>query len=179
MLQRHGLSSITVNSGGVSQNSNNNQNNLSIRGGLNSNGLQNNNIGNVANWAINNNLAAAASKRKTILILERFRATLKAFLPDGPANHGGGESASRFGNGKRDATPAGGNSQFLGQTEAHLQRQVVLEARIIEVTLVMTISRGSIGKMPYRRYVVPNLIYLPLLVWPLMSLARNWVALPR
>ncbi|CAM5220678.1 pilus (MSHA type) biogenesis protein MshL [Alishewanella longhuensis] len=143
MLQRHGLSSITVNSGGVSQNSNNNQNNLSNRGGLNSNGLQNNNIGNQGQLGNQQQFSGSSIQTENRTdFWKDLEQTLKAFLPDGPERMVVVSPQAGLVTVRGMPHELAAIRTFLGQTEAHLQRQVVLEARIIEVTLSDDYQQG-------------------------------------
>ncbi|WP_229833491.1 pilus (MSHA type) biogenesis protein MshL [Alishewanella longhuensis] len=142
MLQRHGLSSITVNSGGVSQNSNN-QNNLSNRGGLNSNGSQNNNIGNQGQLGNQQQFSGSSIQTENRTdFWKDLEQTLKAFLPDGPERMVVVSPQAGLVTVRAMPQELAAIRTFLGQTEAHLQRQVVLEARIIEVTLSDDYQQG-------------------------------------
>ena len=137
LMQRHGLSSIAVNSGGVSQdqqnngqngNNQNNQNNQQNQNGDGQNGLGNGNQQQQFNgsmiqstsktdfWkdlqeAVQGILGNAA--QRTVVVSPQAGLVTVRGMPDEIA-----------------AVRA-----FLQQTETHLQRQVILEAKIIEVTL--------------------------------------------
>jgi MSHA biogenesis protein MshL len=137
LMQRHGLSSIAVNSGGVSQdqqnngqngNNQNNQNNQQNQNGDSQNGLGNGNQQQQFNgsmiqstsktdfWkdlqeAVQGILGNAA--QRTVVVSPQAGLVTVRGMPDEIA-----------------AVRA-----FLQQTETHLQRQVILEAKIIEVTL--------------------------------------------
>lgn len=142
MLQRHGLSSITVNSGGVSQNSNT-QNNLSNRGGLNSNNLQNNNIGNTGQFGQQQQFSGSSIQTENRTdFWKDLEQTLKAFLADEPERMVVVSPQAGLVTVRGMPNELSAIRTFLGQTEAHLQRQVVLEARIIEVTLSDDYQQG-------------------------------------
>jgi len=137
LMQRNGLSSIAVNSGGVSQdqqnngqngNNQNNQNNQQNQNGDSQNGLGNGNQQQQFNgsmiqstsktdfWkdlqeAVQGILGNAA--QRTVVVSPQAGLVTVRGMPDEIA-----------------AVRA-----FLQQTETHLQRQVILEAKIIEVTL--------------------------------------------
>lgn len=137
LMQRNGLSSIAVNSGGVSQdqqnngqngNNQNNQNNQQNQNGDGQNGLGNGNQQQQFNgsmiqstsktdfWkdlqeAVQGILGNAA--QRTVVVSPQAGLVTVRGMPDEIA-----------------AVRA-----FLQQTETHLQRQVILEAKIIEVTL--------------------------------------------
>ncbi|MFC0046699.1 pilus (MSHA type) biogenesis protein MshL [Rheinheimera tilapiae] len=137
LMQRHGLSSIAVNSGGVSQdqqnngqngNNQNNQNNQQNQNGDSQNGLGNGN----QQQQFNGSMIQSTSKtdfwkdlqeavqgilgnavQRTVVVSPQAGLVTVRGMPDEIA-----------------AVRA-----FLQQTETHLQRQVILEAKIIEVTL--------------------------------------------
>ncbi|MDX5408557.1 MAG: pilus (MSHA type) biogenesis protein MshL [Chromatiaceae bacterium] len=138
MLQRHGFSSIAVNSGGVSQDNQNNQNGQNNRNSSSSQG--NFGQGNFSNQSqsqygqqqFNGSTIQSESKTDFWKELEKAVATV---LGDGPqrmvvVTPQAGLVTVR---GMPDEIAA--VKAFLGQSEQHLQRQVVLEAKIIEVTL--------------------------------------------
>lgn len=138
MLQRHGFSSISVNSGGVSQDNQNNQNGQNNRNSSSSQG--NFGQGNFSNQSqsqygqqqFNGSTIQSESKTDFWKELEKAVATV---LGDGPqrmvvVTPQAGLVTVR---GMPDEIAA--VKAFLGQSEQHMQRQVVLEAKIIEVTL--------------------------------------------
>ncbi|MEO3864521.1 pilus (MSHA type) biogenesis protein MshL [Rheinheimera fenheensis] len=138
MLQRHGFSSIAVNSGGVSQDNQNNQNGQNNRNSSSSQG--NFGQGNFSNQSqsqygqqqFNGSTIQSESKTDFWKELEKAVATV---LGEGPqrmvvVTPQAGLITVR---GMPDEIAA--VKAFLGQSEQHLQRQVVLEAKIIEVTL--------------------------------------------
>lgn len=138
MLQRQGFSSIAVNSGGVSQNNQSNQsgqnsrNNNTSQGNTNQGGQGNQNQSQSGQQQFNGSTIQSESKTDFWKDLEKAVASLL------------GDKAERM----VVVTPQAGLvtvrgmpeeiaavKAFLGQSEQHLQRQVVLEAKIIEVTL--------------------------------------------
>lgn len=136
MLQRHGFSSIAVNSGGVSQdnqNSQNGQNNRNLgQNNLNQGGFGNQSQSQYGQQQFNGSTIQSESKTDFWKELEKAVATV---LGDGPqrmvvVTPQAGLVTVR---GMPDEIAA--VKAFLGQSEQHLQRQVVLEAKIIEVTL--------------------------------------------
>lgn len=142
MLQRHGLSSTTVNSGGVSQNSNN-QNSSSNRSGLSNNNLQNNSIGNQGQLGNQQQFSGSSIQTENRTdFWKDLEQTLKAFLPDGPERMVVVSPQAGLVTVRGMPNELAAIRTFLGQTEAHLQRQVVLEARIIEVTLSDDYQQG-------------------------------------
>ncbi|GGW48645.1 pilus (MSHA type) biogenesis protein MshL [Alishewanella tabrizica] len=136
MLQRQGLSSITVNSGGVSQNGNS-QNGQNGRGTQSTNNLGSSNSSNSLGGQGNQQQFSGSSiqTENRTDFWKDLEQTLTSFLAATPdrmviVSPQAGLVTVR---GMPDELAA--IKQFLGQTEQHLQRQVVLEARIIEVTL--------------------------------------------
>ncbi|MEO3678458.1 pilus (MSHA type) biogenesis protein MshL [Rheinheimera sp. FR7-31] len=136
MLQRHGFSSIAVNSGGVSQdnqNSQNGQNNRNLgQNNLNQGGFGNQSQSQYGQQQFNGSTIQSESKTDFWKELEKAVATV---LGEGPqrmvvVTPQAGLITVR---GMPDEIAA--VKAFLGQSEQHLQRQVVLEAKIIEVTL--------------------------------------------
>ncbi|WP_166836186.1 pilus (MSHA type) biogenesis protein MshL [Rheinheimera pleomorphica] len=138
MLQRQGFSSIAVNSGGVSQDNQNGQNGQNNR---NSSGSQGNlgqgNLGNQSQSQYGQqqfNGSTIQSESKTDFWKELEKA-VSTVLGNGPqrmvvVTPQAGLVTVR---GMPDEIAA--VKAYLGQSERHLQRQVVLEAKIIEVTL--------------------------------------------
>ena len=140
MLQRKGFSSIAVNSGGVSQdNQNSGQNNQNNQSNNNSqNNAQNNNQSNVGNQSQNSQQQFNGSTIQSESLTDFWQGLEKAVK-------------TLLGNGDERmvvVTPQAGLvtvrgmpdeiaavKAYLGQSEQHLQRQVVLETKIIEVTL--------------------------------------------
>ena len=143
MMQRAGLSSIAVNSGGVSQdsqNSNGNNQNQSNRGNNNSqnNGLmggQNQN----GQQQFNGSMIQSSSTTDFWKDLEK---AVTGIL-------GSGEQRSVVVSPQAGLVTVRGMpaeiaavKAFLQQSERHLQRQVILEAKIIEVTLDDEFQQG-------------------------------------
>lgn len=136
MLQRHGLSAITVNSGGVSQNSNN-QSNQNSRGNFNNNNLgSSNSLGNQGSVANQQQFSGSSiqSENRTDFWKD-LEQTLQAFLAQAPERMVVVSPQAGLVTVRAMPDEIAAIRAFLGQTEQHLQRQVVLEARIIEVTL--------------------------------------------
>ncbi|GAB1090886.1 MAG: pilus (MSHA type) biogenesis protein MshL [Shewanella algae] len=135
-MERIGLSLTSVSSGRISDNSNNNLNNNGLNNGNNSNFSNNrsNNNGNDQN-SNNTNGTFISSRTKTDFWGE-LQKTLESIL----GSSGDGRSVV--------VTPQAGLvtvranpdelrqiRSFLSTAESHLQRQVILEAKILEVTL--------------------------------------------
>lgn len=135
-MERHGLSLTSVNSGRISDSNNN-----SSSGGSNSNNSSNNNSSNDSSDSSNSSSTETTngtfirSKTKT-----DFWGELKETLVSIVGNTGGGRQVV--------VTPQAGLvtirafpnelrqvRTFLQLAETHLQRQVILEAKILEVTL--------------------------------------------
>ena len=138
MLQRQGFSSIAVNSGGVSQDNQNGQNGQNGRNNGNSqnnfsqNGLGNSAQGQFGQQQFNGSTIQSESKTDFWKDLETAIASLLGAKAERMVvvSPQAGLVTVR---GMPDEIAA--VKAFLGQSERHLQRQVVLEARIIEVTL--------------------------------------------
>lgn len=137
LMQRYGLSSIAVNSGGVSQDQqNNNQggnrnNNLNMQQNQNMDGL-NGLGGNNQQQQFNGSMIQSTSKTD---FWKDLQEAVRGILGDAPqrsvvVSPQAGLVTVRGMPDEIDAVRA-----FLQQTETHLQRQVILEAKIIEVTL--------------------------------------------
>lgn len=138
MLQRQGFSSIAVNSGGVSQDNQNNQNGQNNR---NNNSSQNNlNQGNSNNQSqsqygqqqFNGSTIQSESKTDFWKELEKAVATV---LGSGPERMVVVTPQAGLVTVRGMPAEIAAVKAYLGQSEQHLQRQVVLEAKIIEVTL--------------------------------------------
>lgn len=136
MLQRQGFSSIAVNSGGVSQDNQTNQNGQNNRNlgqnNLNQGGFGNQSQSQYGQQQFNGSTIQSESKTDFWKELEKAVASV---LGDGPqrmvvVTPQAGLVTVR---GMPDEIAA--VKAYLGQSEQHLQRQVVLEAKIIEVTL--------------------------------------------
>lgn len=135
MLQRQGFSSIAVNSGGVSQDNQNGQNGQSNRNNNSQSNLNQglgNNAGQYGQQQFNGSTIQSESKTDFWKDLEKAVSTV---LGNGPqrmvvVTPQAGLVTVR---GMPDEIAA--VKAYLGQSEQHLQRQVVLEAKIIEVTL--------------------------------------------
>ncbi|MCT8126361.1 pilus (MSHA type) biogenesis protein MshL [Alishewanella sp. BS5-314] len=136
MLQRQGLSAITVNSGGVSQNSNN-QSNQNNRGNFNNNNLgSSNSLGNLGSMGNQQQFSGSSIQTENRTDFWRdLEQTLQAFLAQAPERMVVVSPQAGLVTVRAMPDEIAAIRAFLGQTEQHLQRQVVLEARIIEVTL--------------------------------------------
>ncbi|OCW94381.1 pilus (MSHA type) biogenesis protein MshL [Alishewanella sp. HH-ZS] len=136
MLQRQGLSAITVNSGGVSQNSNN-QSNQNNRGNFNSNNLgSSNSLGNRGSMGNQQQFSGSSIQTENRTdFWKDLEQTLQAFLAQAPERMVVVSPQAGLVTVRAMPDEIAAIRAFLGQTEQHLQRQVVLEARIIEVTL--------------------------------------------
>ncbi|TVO91555.1 MULTISPECIES: pilus (MSHA type) biogenesis protein MshL [Shewanella] len=138
-MERIGLSLTSVSSGRISDNNNNNGNSNQNNNGLNNNnnsGFGNNNNNNSNNQNSNNTNGTFISSRTKTDFWGELQKTLESIL----GNSGDGRSVV--------VTPQAGLvtvranpdelrqiRSFLSTAESHLQRQVILEAKILEVTL--------------------------------------------
>ncbi|WP_019677295.1 pilus (MSHA type) biogenesis protein MshL [Arsukibacterium perlucidum] len=145
MLQRNGFSSISVNSGGVSQDSANQSNNNRSNQGLANNNQQNSPLGNNNGQNQNSqqqfNGSSIQSESRTDFWSD-LKEAVEGVLGEGPqrmvvVSPQAGLVTVR---GMPDEIAA--VKTFLGQSEQQLQRQVVLEAKIIEVTLSDEYQQG-------------------------------------
>lgn len=137
MLQRQGFSSIAVNSGGVSQDNQNNQNGQNNRN--NGSSLSNVNQGNLNNQnqqygqqQFNGSTIQSESKTDFWKELEKAVSTV---LGNGPERMVVVTPQAGLVTVRGMPEEIAAVKAYLGQSEQHLQRQVVLEAKIIEVTL--------------------------------------------
>ncbi|KUM53945.1 MSHA biogenesis protein MshL [Rheinheimera sp. EpRS3] len=138
MMQRQGFSSVAVNSGGVSQDNQNNQNGQNNRNNRSS--QSNSNQGDFSNQSqsqsgqqqFNGSTIQSESKTDFWKDLEKAVSTVLGAGPERMVvvTPQAGLVTVR---GMPDEIAA--VKAYLGQSEQHLQRQVVLEAKIIEVTL--------------------------------------------
>ena len=145
MLQRNGFSSISVNSGGVSQDNSNQNNNSRGNQGLANNNQQNspfgNNNGQMQNSQQQFNGSTIQSESRTDFWSD-LKEAVQGVLGEGEqrmvvVSPQAGLVTVR---GMPDEIAA--VKAFLGQSEQQLQRQVVLEAKIIEVTLSDEYQQG-------------------------------------
>ena len=145
LMQRYGMSSIAVNSGGVSQDNQNgsNGNNRSGQNGQNNQNNQNNDLGNGnqqnSQQQFNGSMIQSGSKTDFWKDLEKAVAGIL----------GGGEQRAVVVSPQAGLVTVRGMPDeiaavraFLTQSEQHLQRQVILEAKIIEVTLSDDYQQG-------------------------------------
>ena len=137
MLQRQGFSSIAVNSGGVSQDNQNNQNgqnngnNNSSQSNLNQGNLNNQNQ-QYGQQQFNGSTIQSESKTDFWKDLEKAVSTV---LGNGPDRMVVVTPQAGLVTVRGMPEEIAAVKAYLGQSEQHLQRQVVLEAKIIEVTL--------------------------------------------
>ncbi|WP_262409369.1 pilus (MSHA type) biogenesis protein MshL [Shewanella algae] len=145
-MERIGLSLTSVSSGRISDNNNNNGNSNQNNNGLNNNnnsGFGNNNNNNSNNQNSNNTNGTFISSRTKTDFWGELQKTLESIL----GNSGDGRSVV--------VTPQAGLvtvranpdelrqiRSFLSTAESHLQRQVILEAKILEVTLFDGYQQG-------------------------------------
>ena len=136
-LERFGLSRTNVNSGGVSENDNNNSssNNSNTNRSSNSSS-QNNNSNRNSNSGVGNiNSGTSLTTYSETNLWEELRQTLASFIGQGEGRslvlspQAGLVTVRAYPN-EIKAIRA-----FIGQAEEQLQRQVILEAKILEVTL--------------------------------------------
>ena len=137
MLQRQGFSSIAVNSGGVSQDNQNNQNgqnngnNNSSQSNLNQGNLNNQNQ-QYGQQQFNGSTIQSESKTDFWKDLEK---AVSSVLGSGPERMVVVTPQAGLVTVRGMPEEIAAVKAYLGQSEQHLQRQVVLEAKIIEVTL--------------------------------------------
>ncbi len=161
MMKRSGISSININAGGVSENSGNNGNNNNGNNGNNNNGNNNNSNNNNGNnngqnggFSGNTNGTRVNTENKTDFWknLQRVLTTMLG-MSAGSSDDDNGNDGEQLG-----ATDEAGRmvvvspltglvtvrafpeeiaiiKEFLGRSEQILQRQVVIEAKIVEVSL--------------------------------------------
>lgn len=135
MLQRQGFSSISVNSGGVSQDTNG-SNSQGGRGNQNNNQSNNNNQNGQNNQGSQQQFNGSTIQSESVTdFWKDLEKAVRSVLGSGDqrmvvVSPQAGLVTVR---GMPDEIAA--VKAFLGQSEQHLQRQVVLEAKIIEVTL--------------------------------------------
>ncbi len=144
LMQRAGLSSIAVNSGGVSQDNQNNGNNQNQNNRNNNannlnNGLLGGGMGQNAQQQFNGSMIQSSSTTDFWKDLEK---AVSGIL-------GSGEQRSVVVSPQAGLVTVRGMPDeiaavkaFLQQSEVHLQRQVILEAKIIEVTLDDEFQQG-------------------------------------
>lgn len=141
MLQRSGLSSVTVNSGGVSEerqnNNNNQQNDQSVQEeaqALDEQGDQQRRRNNQQNQRADFNGSTVQSRSQTSF-WDELRHNLLLLLGDAPGRAVSVAPQAGLVTVRAMPDEIASIRQYLQQSEQHLQRQVILEARIIEVTL--------------------------------------------
>ena len=138
MLQRQGFSSIAVNSGGVSQdnqngqNGQNNRNSSSSQGNLGQGNFSNQSQSQYGQQQFNGSTIQSESKTDFWKELEKAVSTV---LGNGPQRMVVVTPQAGLVTVRGMPEEIAAVKAYLGQSERHLQRQVVLEAKIIEVTL--------------------------------------------
>ncbi len=142
LMQRHGLSSIAVNSGGVSQdqqnsnqgnnrnNQNNNQQNMDGQNGLGGNNQQ---------QQFNGSMIQSSSKTD---FWKDLQEAVRGILGSAPQRSVVVSPQAGLVTVRGMPDEIAAVRAFLQQTEQHLQRQVILEAKIIEVTLSDDYQQG-------------------------------------
>lgn len=144
LMQRHGLSSIAVNSGGVSQDQQNNNRN----GNQNSqnNNQQNQNMdgqnglgGNNQQQQFNGSVIQSSSKTD---FWKDLQEAVRGILGSAPQRSVVVSPQAGLVTVRGMPDEIAAVRAFLQQTEQHLQRQVILEAKIIEVTLSDDYQQG-------------------------------------
>ncbi len=146
-MQRYGLSSIAVNSGGVSQErqNNNNQNNQNGQNQNSNNRRNQNNNGQNGfdnmnqQQQFNGSLIQSSSQTDFWQGLEK---TVRGILGNGAERSVVVTPQAGLVTVRGMPDEIAAVKGFLQQTEQHLQRQVILEARIIEVTLSEDYQQG-------------------------------------
>lgn len=145
MLQRSGLSSVTVNSGGVSQENTNSGGNGMQGNGSNLQGQQNINNGMMGGYGqygsqqFNGSMIQSSSKTDFWKDLEK---SLQTLIGDKDGRNVIVSPQAGLITVRGMPTDIDAVRRFLQQAEQHLQRQVVLEAKIIEVTLSDDYQQG-------------------------------------
>jgi MSHA biogenesis protein MshL len=145
LMQRYGLSSIAVNSGGVSQdqqnnsqsgnrgNQNNNQQSMDGQNGQNGFG------GNNQQQQFNGSMIQSSSKTD---FWKDLQEAVRGILGDAPQRSVVVSPQAGLVTVRGMPDEIASVRAFLQQTEQHLQRQVILEAKIIEVTLSDDYQQG-------------------------------------
>ena len=141
MLQRSGLSSVTVNSGGVSEerqnNNNNQQNDPVLQDDSQNTGDQNEQQrrrNNQQSQRSDFNGSMVQSQSQTSF-WDELSQSLQLLLGDAPGRVVSVSPQAGLVTIRAMPDEIAAIRQYLQQSESHLQRQVILEARIIEVTL--------------------------------------------
>jgi len=141
MLQRSGLSSVTVNSGGVSEerqnNNSNQQNDPVLQDDSQNTGDQNEQQrrrNNQQNQRSDFNGSMVQSQSQTSF-WDELRQSIQLLLGDAPGRAVSVSPQAGLVTIRAMPDEIAAIRQYLQQSESHLQRQVILEARIIEVTL--------------------------------------------
>ncbi len=134
-LKRFGSSSTTINSGGVSENDPNSGNNSNNNGGSNSNSSNNSNSQSGNNGSNNQNSGINLYTENESNFWDELKESLIAFVGTGDGRsvivspHAGLVTVRAF---PKEISAV---KKFIAATENHLHRQVIIEAKIMEVTL--------------------------------------------
>jgi len=135
-VQRQGFTSISVNSGGVSQDNQNNQSGQNNQNSQSNNSQNNsgnqNGLGQNSQQQFNGSTIQSESKTDFWKDLEKAVSTV---LGEGPQRMVVVTPQAGLVTVRGMPEEIAAVKAYLGQSEQHLQRQVVLEAKIIEVTL--------------------------------------------
>ena len=147
LMQRTGLSSIAVNSGGVSQNQQNNQNGNNQNGnGLNGSNQQNQNGGGQNGLGNSNQQqqfnGSMIQSSSTTDFWKDLQVAVQGILGSGAKRSVVVSPQAGLVTVRGMPDEIAAVRSFLQQTEQHLQRQVILEAKIIEVTLSDDYQQG-------------------------------------
>lgn len=146
MLQRNGFSSISVNSGGVSQDNNNQNSNQGNQNGGNNQQQNNpfgnsNNNGQMQNSQQQFNGSSIQSESRTDFWHD-LKEAVEGVLGAGPDRMVVVSAQAGLVTVRGMPDEIAAVKAFLGQSEQQLQRQVILEAKIIEVTLSDEYQQG-------------------------------------
>lgn len=141
-LKRFGSSSTTINSGGVSENGSNNGNNGNNNSGGNSNNSSSGNNQNGNSGSSNQNSGIKLHTENESNFWEELKESLTAFVGTGDGRsvivspHAGLVTVRAL---PQEITAV---KAFITATESHLHRQVIIEAKIMEVTLNDDFQQG-------------------------------------
>jgi MSHA biogenesis protein MshL len=156
-LKRFGTSSTSINSGGVSEQNSNNSNNSSNNSSSNNSNTSNQNSNNQSSQNGQSNSGIKIYTENTSDFWTELKETLTAFV--GTENGRSVIVSPQAGLVTVRGLPAeiAAVEKFISDTETHLHRQVIIEAKIMEVTLNDDYQQGihwdevlgSIGKTDF------------------------------
>jgi len=156
-LKRFGTSSTSINSGGVSEQNSNNSNNSSNNSSSNNSNTSNQNSNNQSSQNGQSNSGINIYTENTSDFWTELKETLTAFV--GTENGRSVIVSPQAGLVTVRGLPAeiAAVEKFISDTETHLHRQVIIEAKIMEVTLNDDYQQGihwdevlgSIGKTDF------------------------------